>query len=46
MDWGSTLYLGMTIGLFVIFCLIVVRTYRRSKKDEKEAPKFRMLDDD
>lgn len=46
MDWGSLLYLGVTFGLFVIFVIIVVRTYRRSKKDEHEAPKYRMLDDD
>ena len=46
MDWGSIVYLGMTIGLFAIFVVIVARTYRKSKKDEKEAPKFRMLDDE
>ena len=46
MDWGSILYLGVTFGLFVIFVIIVVRTYRASKKDEKEAPKYRMLDDE
>jgi len=46
MDWGSILYLGMTIGLFAIFVIIVVRTYRGSHKEKHEAPKFRMLDDD
>jgi len=46
MDWGSILYLGTTIGLFAIFVVIVVRTYRRSHKDKNEAAKFRMLDDD
>lgn len=46
MDWGSIFYLGTTIGLFTIFVVIVARTYRRSKKDEKEAPKYRMLDDE
>ena len=46
MDWGSILYLGVTFGLFAIFVTIVVRTYRKSKKDEKEAPKYRMLDDE
>jgi len=46
MDWGSILYLGVTFGLFAMFVIIVARTYRRSKKDENEAPKYRMLDDD
>lgn len=46
MDWASIFYLGTTIGLFVIFMIIVLRTYRRSKRDEKEAPKYRMLDDE
>jgi len=46
MDWGSILYLGMTFGLFVIFALIVIRTYRRKNREQGEAPKYRMLDDD
>ena len=46
MDWGSILYLGVTIGMFAIFMAIVLRTYKKSHKDEKEAPKFRMLDDE
>lgn len=46
MDWGSILYLGVTFGLFVIFALIVVQTYRRKNRDKKEAPKYTMLDDD
>ncbi|PLX96220.1 MAG: CcoQ/FixQ family Cbb3-type cytochrome c oxidase assembly chaperone [Desulfuromonas sp.] len=46
MDWASILYLGITFGLFVIFALIVVRTYSRKRKDENEVAKFRMLDDD
>jgi len=46
MDWASLLYLGVTFGLFVIFAVIVVRTYQRKRKDRGEAPKYRMLDDD
>ncbi len=46
MDWGSILYLGVTIGLFVIFALIVIRTYSKKRKEQGEAPKYRMLDDD
>lgn len=46
MDLGSLLYLGVTFGLFVIFALIVFRTYRRKNKDQGEAPKYNMLDDD
>ena len=36
----------MLYEVITIFVIIVVRTYRRSKKDEHEAPKYRMLDDD
>lgn len=46
MDWGSIIYLGVTIGLFVIFALIVIRTYSKKRKEKGEAPKYRMLDDD
>ena len=46
MDLGSLLYLGVTFGLFVIFVLIVIRTYSRKRKDEGEIAKYRMLDDD
>ncbi len=46
MDLGSLLYLGVTFGLFVIFVLIVMRTYSRKRKDEGEIAKYRMLDDD
>lgn len=46
MDWGSILYLGMTVGLFIIFALIVVRTYSRRNKEENEAAKYNMLDDE
>jgi hypothetical protein len=46
MDLGSLLYLGVTFGLFVIFVLIVIRTYSRKRKDDGEIAKYRMLDDD
>ena len=46
MDWGSILYLGITLGLFVIFAVIVIRTYSRKNKDQNEAAKYNMLDED
>ncbi len=46
MDWGSILYLGVTIGLFAIFVVIVVRTYSKKNKEQGEAAKYKMLDDD
>ncbi len=46
MDWGSIVYLGVTFTLFVIFVLIVIRTYSKKRKAQGEAPKYRMLDDD
>ena len=46
MDLGSLLYLGVTFGLFVIFVLIVIRTYSKKRKEEGERAKYRMLDDD
>jgi cbb3-type cytochrome oxidase subunit 3 len=46
MDLASLVYLGVTVGLFVIFVLIVMRTYRKKNKDAGEAAKYRMLDDD
>lgn len=46
MDMASIIYLAVTFGLFVVFALIVRNTYKRKNKDEKEAPKYRMMDDD
>ena len=46
MDLASILYLGVTIGLFVIFVLIVIRTYSKKRKEQGEIAKYRMLDDD
>lgn len=46
MNIASILYLGITVGLFVILAYITFRTYRKGKKKEFESPKYRMLDDD
>ena len=44
MDSVSLLYLGVTVGLFVIFAVIVVRTMSRKRKDSLEAAKYRMME--
>ena len=46
MSLASIFYLGVTFGLFVIFVLIVIRTYSKKRKDQGEIAKYRMLDDD
>jgi hypothetical protein len=46
MDLASLAYLAVTIGLFAVFALIVIRTYSRKGKMRMEEPKHRMLDDD
>jgi len=46
MDLATILYLGVTVGLFVVFVLIAVRTFSRKRKDHLEAAKYRMMDDD
>lgn len=46
MDLASILYLGVTFGLFVVFVLIVIRTYSRKRKEKGEIAKYRMLDDE
>ncbi len=46
MELASILYLGVTFGLFVVFALIVFRTYSRKRKKEGEIAKYRMLEDD
>ena len=46
MDIASILYLGVTIGLFAIFVLIVFRTYSKKRKEQGEIAKYRMLEDD
>jgi len=46
MDLASILYLGVTFGLFVVFVLIVIRTYSKKRKEKGEIAKYRMLEDD
>jgi hypothetical protein len=46
MDIASLFYLGVTIGLFAIFVVLVLRTYNRKRRQEMEDPKHRMLDED
>lgn len=46
MDLGSLLYIGVTFGLFVIFAVIVIRTYSRKNREKNEEAKYKMLDDD
>lgn len=46
MDMASIYYLGTTLLLFVIFAVIVARTYSRKQKEKRESPKYRMMDDD
>lgn len=46
MELGAILYLAVTIGLFAVFALIVIRTLRKNRKESLEAPKYRMLDDE
>lgn len=46
MDLASILYLGVTFGLFVVFVLIVIRTYSKKRKEQGEIAKYRMLEDD
>jgi cbb3-type cytochrome oxidase subunit 3 len=46
MALADILYLGVTVILFIIFAVIVFRTYRKDRKDEVEAPKYRIFDKD
>ncbi len=46
MTIASVYYLGTTVLLFLIFALIVIRTYSGKRKEKMEEPKYRMLDDD
>ncbi len=46
MDGAGLIYLGVTIGLFVLFAVIVIRTYSKKHEKNLEEPKHRMLDDD
>ena len=46
MSTQAWIYLGMTFTFFAIFAAIVMKTYRKGTKDQVEAPKYRMLDED
>lgn len=46
MDGASLLYLVVTIGLFAIFALIVVKTMSAKRKEANEAAKYRMMEDE
>jgi len=46
MDLAIVYYLGVTILMFVIFAVIVARTYNRKRKVRGEAPKYRMMDEE
>jgi cbb3-type cytochrome oxidase subunit 3 len=46
MRLSSLLYLGVTLGLFLVFAWIVVRTYSRKNREKNETAKYRMLDED
>ena len=46
MTLTAWLYLAILFALVAILAIITFRTYRRDRKQELEAPKHRMLDDD
>ena len=46
MTLAEILYLGITVIFFAVFAAIVVRTYRKDRKEKLEGPKYRMLDKD
>jgi hypothetical protein len=46
MDLASIYYLGTTLLMFVVFAVIVVRTYNRKRREQGESPKYRMMEDD
>jgi len=45
MSWQGVAYVSFTVTLGVVFAWIIWRTYRPSRKDLVETPKFRMLDE-
>ena len=45
MDMASVYYLGVTIFLFLLFAVIVARTYSKKHRVKGEEPKYRMMDD-
>ncbi len=46
MDLASIYYLGTTLLFFLVFAVIVARTYSRKRKEVEESPKYRMLEED
>jgi len=45
MDMASVFYLGVTVLLFLIFVVIVARTYRGKNRVRGEEAKYRMMED-
>ncbi len=43
---ASIYYLGITLVLFLLFVIIIARTYSRKNRERGETPKYRMMDDD
>lgn len=39
-------FLGLTAILFTLLIAIALSTYRKSKKEKMEEPKYRMFDDE
>ncbi len=46
MELASIYYLGVTLLLFLLFAAIVARTCSKRRREQGEAPKYRMMDDD
>ena len=46
MELASVYYLGVTFLMFIIFVVIVARTYSKKERTLGESPKFRMMDDE
>ncbi len=46
MELASVYYLGVTFLMFIIFVVIVARTYSKKERLRGESPKFRMMDDE
>lgn len=46
MDLASIYLLGITVLMFLVFAAIVARTYGMKRKEQGEAPKYRMMNED
>ena len=46
MELASVYFLGVTLLMFVVFAVIVVRTCSKKQRIQGEAPKYKMLDED